>query len=414
MATATSSGLVLGNMHSPFAQARPPRRYPEREPPRGIARLKESRLLRQQRARLNLLLWAQLGALLGFSVLLFMTYQLYQLFEPFLAPIAWAVILRFAFQPAHQLLRQHLRNRPNLVALLATVMVMLAVAIPVAVISSILTHEAAGAIEQVTHFLQTGGLERWADRLRELAWIPLWQWLSPWLDTTAIDLRGIILRTLNAGANILVEQMTVGAANLLITALKFILMLLTLFFVFRDGEAFYHWVLITLPFAPIQQERIFGRLGQTVNAVTYGISITAAVQGILAGLLYWVLGLPFPAFWGLLTAVVAPIPLGGTGLVWAPAGVYLILAESVVRGVILLICGALVVSTIDNVLKTYLISGRTQLPPLILFFALLGGLRAYGVLGVFVGPLLLALVIDAVGLYRDIKAERRPIRIASS
>ena len=112
-------------------------------------------LLRRRRARLSLLLWAQLGALLGFSALLFLTYQLYQLFEPFLAPIAWAIILRFAFQPAHQLLRQRLRNRPNLVALLSTVVVMLAVAIPVAVISSILTHEAAGAVEQVTRFLQS-------------------------------------------------------------------------------------------------------------------------------------------------------------------------------------------------------------------------------------------------------------------
>jgi predicted PurR-regulated permease PerM len=281
------------------------------------------------------------------------------------------------------------------------------------VISSILTHEAAGAVEQVQRFLQSGGLERWADRLRELAWIPLWRWLSSWLDTTAIDLRGILLRSMNSGANFLVEQMTVGAANLFIIVLKFLLMLLTLFFVFRDGDSFYRWVRSTLPFAPAQQERIFGRLGQTVNAVTYGISITAAVQGLLAGLLYWILGVPFPAFWGLLTGIVAPIPLGGTGLVWGPAGVYLIATESLVRGIILLACGALVVSTIDNVLKAYLISGRTKLPPLILFFAILGGLRAYGVLGVFVGPLLLALVIDGVALYRDIRAERRPI-VASS
>jgi predicted PurR-regulated permease PerM len=375
--------------------------------------LNESRTLRRRRASLSFLLWAQLGALLGFGALLFISYQLYQLFEPFLAPIAWAIILRFAFHPAHQLLRQRLGNRPSLVALLATGVVMLAVAIPVAAISSILTREAAGAVDHVTRFLQAGGLERWAEQWRELAWIPLWRWLSPWLDTTAIDLRGILLRALNTGANVLVEQMTVGAANLFVIALKFILMLITLFFVFRDGEAFYHWVRTTLPFAPAQQERIFTRLGQTVNAVTYGIGITAVVQGVLAGILYWILGVPFPAFWGLLTAIVAPIPIGGTGLVWVPAGVYLILAQSLVRGVILLACGTLLVSTIDNVLKAYLISGRTQLPPLILFFALLGGLKAYGVLGVFVGPLLLALVIDGVALYREISAERRPV-IASS
>jgi predicted PurR-regulated permease PerM len=375
--------------------------------------LNESRALRRRRAGLSILLWTQLGALLGFSAILFLSYQLYQLFQPFLAPIAWAIILRFAFQPAHQWLRQRLPNRPNLVALLASGVVTLAVAIPAFAISSILTHEAAGAVDEVKRFLQAGGLERWAEQLRELAWIPLWRWLSSWLDTTAIDLRGMLLRSLNTGVNVLVEQMTVGAANLVVIALKFVLMLLTLFFVFRDGEAFYYWVRTTLPFSPAQQERVFIRLGQTVNAVTYGIGITAAVQGLLAGLLYWILGVPFPAFWGLLTAVVAPIPIGGTALVWVPAGVYLILAESLVRGVILLACGALVVSTIDNVLKTYLISGRTQLPPLILFFAILGGLRVYGVLGVFVGPLLLALVIDAVTLYRDISAERKPV-IASS
>jgi predicted PurR-regulated permease PerM len=375
--------------------------------------LNESRALRRRRAGLSILLWTQLGALLGFSAILFLSYQLYQLFQPFLAPIAWAIILRFAFQPAHQWLRQRLPNRPNLVALLASGVVTLAVAIPAFAISSILTHEAAGAVDEVKRFLQAGGLERWAEQLRELAWIPLWRWLSPWLDTTAIDLRGMLLRSLNTGVNVLVEQMTVGAANLVVIALKFVLMLLTLFFVFRDGEAFYYWVRTTLPFSPAQQERVFMRLGQTVNAVTYGIGITAAVQGFLAGLLYWILGVPFPAFWGLLTAVVAPIPIGGTGLVWVPAGVYLIVAESLVRGVILLACGALVVSTIDNVLKTYLISGRTQLPPLILFFAILGGLRVYGVLGVFVGQLLLALVIDAVTLYHDISAERRPV-VASS
>jgi predicted PurR-regulated permease PerM len=359
------------------------------------------------------MLWTQLGALLGFSALLLISYQLYQVFQPFLAPIAWATILRFAFQPVHHLLRLRLQHRTNLVALLATGVVTLAVAIPALTISSILTHEAAGAIEHVTRFLQAGGLERWVEQLRELAWIPLLTWLRPWLDTTAIDLRGILLRAVNTGANVLVEQMTVGAANLLLIAVKFFLMLLTLFFVFRDGEAFYNWVRTSLPFAPDQQERVFVRLQQTINAVTYGIGITAAVQGVLAGLLYWILGVPFPAFWGLLTGIVAPIPIGGTGLIWAPAGVYLILAESLVRGIILLACGALVVSTIDNVLKAYLISGRTRLPPLILFFAILGGLKAYGVLGVFVGPLLLALVITGVTLYRDISAERGPIKPAS-
>jgi predicted PurR-regulated permease PerM len=370
--------------------------------------VKQLRALRRRAGGLTALLWTQLGALLGFGVLLFIVYQLYQVFQPFVASIAWAIILRFAFQPVHQFLRRHLGKRPNLAALSATAVVTLAVIIPALAISSILTREAVGAIQHIQRFLQAGGLELWGKQLRDLAWIPLLNWLSPWVDTAAIDLRGILLRALNTLPDFLVEQTTTAAANVFIIAIKFILMLLTLFFVFRDGEAFYDWMRTTLPFAPEQQERVFERLAQTVSAVTYGIGITAIVQGTLAGLAYWVLGVPFPAFWGLLTIVMAPIPLGGTGLVWVPAGIYLIAAESLVRGVILLAWGALVISTIDNVLKTFLISERTRLPTLILFFALLGGLRAYGVLGVFLGPLLLALVITGVTLYREMSAERKP------
>jgi predicted PurR-regulated permease PerM len=141
--------------------------------------------------------------------------------------------------------------------------------------------------------------------------------------------------------------------------------------------------------------------------VTYGIGITAVVQGILAGMAYWVLGVPFPAFWGLLTSIVAPIPIGGTGLVWVPAGIYLIATESWVRGVVLLAWGGMVVSTFDNVLKTMLISERTGLPPLLLFFAILGGLKAYGVLGVFLGPLLLSFVMTSLTLYREVRPETK-------
>ncbi|MGH8058024.1 MAG: AI-2E family transporter, partial [Candidatus Entotheonellia bacterium] len=132
------------------------------------------------------------------------------------------------------------------------------------------------------------------------------------------------------------------------------------------------------------------------------------VQGILAGLAYWALGLPFPAFWALLTAVVAPIPIGGTALVWVPAAIYLMGVESLVRGVILLVWGVAVVSMIDNVLKPWLIGGRAHLPALFLFFAILGGISVYGVLGVFLGPLLLALVMTGLTLYRERPPDVRP------
>lgn len=356
---------------------------------------------RRERSELGMLLRAQLGALMGFGALLFIIYQMYQVFQPFVAPTAWAIILGLTFQPVHRGLRSLVRGRPTLAALLATAVVMLTVVIPTLALSGILAREAVGAVQQIRRFIYTGGLEQWGEQLRTLAWMPLREWLSPWLGSVAVDLKGIVLRVLNPMADFVVEQVTVAATNLLIVAVKFILMLLTLFFVFRDGETCYQWVRATIPLSAARQGRVFDRLAETVTAVTYGIGFAAVVQGILAGVAYWLLGVPFPAFWGLLTAVVAPIPIGGTTLIWVPASLYLFVAESWWQGVFLLAWGALVVSTVDNLIKTWLISGRTRLPILFLFFAILGGLRVYGVLGVFLGPLLLALVLTGLSLYRE-------------
>jgi predicted PurR-regulated permease PerM len=363
---------------------------------------------RQRRRGFTILLWTQLGALLGFTLILYVSYQLYLVFQAFFTPVAWAIILRFAFEPIYSRLQRLVGHRPNLSALLATAVATLAVALPALAIFGILTREVVAAIQHTSRFIQAGGLERLGEQVRTLAWIPFWEWLSPWVNIGDIELTGIILRAVNVVGDFAVEQMTWGAANLVVLTVKFILMLLTLFFVFRDGEAFYRWIRTTIPLSTGQQAQVFDRLAGTVTAVMYGIGITAIVQGTLSGLAYWVLGVPFPAFWGLLTAVVAPIPVGGTGLIWVPAGIYLIAADSWVRGVILLCWGALVVSTFDNVLKTLLISERTRLPALLLFFAILGGLKAYGVLGIFLGPLLLSLVITSITLYREIVSTHRP------
>jgi predicted PurR-regulated permease PerM len=237
------------------------------------------RPLRRRGGGYSTLLWTQLGALTGFSLLLFVTYHLYLIFQPFGAPVAWAIILRFAFQPIYAWLQRLIGLRPNLAALLATGIATLAVAIPALAIFGILTHEAVAAFQHVSRFIQADGLELWGEKIRTLAWIPFWEWLSPWLSTGDIQLTGIVMRAVNVVGDFAVEQMTLGAANLVLLTVKFLLMLLTLFFVFRDGEAFYHWVQSIIPLPEEQQARISNRLVATVTAVMYGIGVAAVVQG---------------------------------------------------------------------------------------------------------------------------------------
>jgi len=363
---------------------------------------------RRWRGELRALFGAQLGALIAFGALLFVLYQVYQVFQPFVAPIAWAIILGINFAPLHRWFHLKLGQRATLSALLATAVVTLTVVTPALALSGILTQQALEAAQQIKEFAQAGRIEYWGELIRTRASTFIWQWVGPWLGWLAVDLNMVLSRALNAVADAIVPQVTVLAAGLFVVAVKFLLMLLTLFFVFRDGEVSYQWIRTTIPLSVAQQGFIFERLGQTVIAVTQGIGITAVVQGILAGLAYWALGLPFPAFWAVLTAVVAPIPIGGTGLVWVPAAIYLMGVESLVRGVILIVWGVAVVSMIDNVLKPWLIGGRAHLPALFLFFAILGGISVYGVLGVFLGPLLLALVMTGLTLYRERPPDVRP------
>jgi predicted PurR-regulated permease PerM len=132
------------------------------------------------------------------------------------------------------------------------------------------------------------------------------------------------------------------------------------------------------------------------------------VQGLLAGLSYWALGVPFPVFLALLTALAAFLPLGGTALVWAPAAVYLFAVGAPLRGVLQLAWGIGVVTMVDNVLKPLLIGGQARIPTLLLFFGILGGLKAFGFLGAFLGPAVMALALTCLDLTRELLGPAPP------
>jgi predicted PurR-regulated permease PerM len=156
-----------------------------------------------------------------------------------------------------------------------------------------------------------------------------------------------------------------------------------------------------VPLAESHKAKFFARLDQTTLAVVAGMVITALTQGLLAGLAYWLLGVPFPLVFTALTALTAFIPLGGTALIWVPVSIYLFVVAPVWKGIVMLAWGIGVVTTVDNVLKPLLIGRGAQLPTLFLFFSILGGLAAYGFIGLFLGPILLAILMTAIEIYRE-------------
>jgi predicted PurR-regulated permease PerM len=314
---------------------------------------------------------------------------------PFITPIVWAAILAYASWPLYRQLRRLLHGYRTIAALLMTVFLGCVVVVPVLWILVLVQGELIVAYQALTRYLAQGP-QAMPDFLARIPWVgpklqdtinryatdpsELTRELSAWLLGWASEL-GHILG--GVGRNIV----------------KLSLTLLTVFFFFRDGETIAEQ-------ADHVVEGFFGdRLnpyvvtaGKMTRAVVYGLLITAITQGVLAGVGYWVVGLAAPVLLGALTAILSIVPLVGTAIVWVPVGIYLLSVGLVWKGIIMLTWGAVLVHPADQVLRPILISNATRVPFLIVLFGALGGLTAFGLLGLFTGPVVLAI---AMAIWRE-------------
>ena len=188
-----------------------------------------------------------------------------------------------------------------------------------------------------------------------------------------------------------------GAIGLIV---KTFFVIFTMYYLFRDGDRIVTALPEFLPLKKEQSKQIFERARQVINASIYGVVFIAIIQGVLGGLAFWVLGLPSPLLWGVVMAFVCMIPVAGSFLVWLPATIYLALTGHWTRATLLAIWGLLVISMIDNFVRPKLIRGRTRLHELFVFFAVLGGLRVFGVLGIVLGPVVLAITLALFDILR--------------
>lgn len=309
--------------------------------------------------------------------------------RPFLVPVAWAGILAFSTWPVFRRTTRGLGGRTGWAALVMTLLVVLIIVGPTLVISLAL----AGEIRQLLPTLQQ--------------WVPEWErtvvmWASriPWLGAATADwldqalkqpgaLRGWVLGQLGSWMSNIAGAIGDLGRNLARAGIA----LLTLFYAYRYGGALV-----------AQLEGLAGRFGgesvsallplmaATIRAVMYGTLLTAVAQGVLAMLGYWMVGLRAPVLLGALTALLAFVPFGAP-MVYLPASAWLFIQQRPLAGLLLILWGVLAVSTADNVIRSWLISGTTRVPFLLGFFGLLGGLAAFGSLGLFVGPIAVTLLL---------------------
>jgi predicted PurR-regulated permease PerM len=344
----------------------------------------------------------QLFAAFFFAAFLFLLYQLYLFLAPFFAPLVWAAILALTFYPLTTRLSRVLGGRRGLAAGALVLAVVVIAIIPSFVLGSLLVHEATEAYHHLEEAVRQGEITALVTSFRASRLGGLWAHAAPFFDQLSIDLSELLLRATNWLSNQIVGQATSLAKNVLVSAVYFLLMLVALFFFFRDGETMAARVRELVPMEPAHKEAISGRLYTTLTAVVQSMIVTAVTQGMLAGLGYWFIGgLTFSVFLGFITGLASFLPLAGPAFVWTGTAIYLAVIGHVGRAIALAVWGVAVVSTADNWIKPLFIGGRAKLPTFPLLLSILGGLQVYGFLGVFLGPVVLAILLAFVDIYRE-------------
>lgn len=344
----------------------------------------------------------QIFSIVFFALVVLLLYQIGLMFKPFLFSALWAGLLAHMAFPLHLRLTRLFAGREMLSAAVLTIGAMAIVVAPLVVMGIMLVREAGVAEQEIRTWISGGGLQRLPEQLATIPMIGSWLQSALAGDATpAVSLEQSVLTGVKELSQFLIGGMGGLLKNTFALIVNFFMMLLILFFLFKDGR---QWLLVLLELVPMEEShksKIMIRLDQTIRAVVKGVLVTAIVQGLLAGMAYVALSVPFPMGLTALTIVLAPIPFGGTGLVWLPVALYLFWIGMAGKALAMLAWGIGVVSMVDQFLRPWLIGQDVQIPVLLLVLSVLGGLALYGLLGLFIGPILVSLLMTAAQIYRE-------------
>ncbi len=327
-------------------------------------------------------------------------YLFYQILSPFLESIFWALLLAMVFYPLFRKLRSILKGKEFLSALTMTVLVTLVIVIPFTLLIISLANEVIGAYGSVEHMIQTGRLEAFIERAREIPMIEeIWTRIDKSFGLSQAQPLDFILKNLQQISTFLFNQSSRIFRGLSTFFFSFFFTLLSLYYLFKDGDHLFAALKEVVPIPPVERDLMVLRFQAMVNATIYGGLLIAIIQGLLGGLAFWILGIHSPVLWGTAMAFFSFIPLGGTALIWVPASIILFIEGFILKGIILLGIGVVVISTVDNLVRPSFISSKTNIHPLLLFFAVLGGIQVFGLIGLVAGPLVVTLCLTLIEIY---------------
>ncbi len=335
---------------------------------------------------------AQLFNFFFFGILLFLLYQLLRILAPFTGAILVSAMLALIFFPLNVWARRRVSENRSAAAAFSTVTALLTVVLPLLVFGWLLLRESMVLYPKTNQWLTNMSQNNLQLSLPERL-----------KDYWNLDLADIVTGNLKSIQEDITRSGTVVLKNILFFFINLVVVIVALFALFRDGEHFLHWLIDIIPMDHEYKRRVSNQLYTTTMAVVRGLLLTAAIQGLTGAVGYRLAGVPAPALFGALTCFAALVPFVGTSLVWLPLSVVMYLWKGLHTGLFVFFWGAAVVGLLDNVLRPILIGKGAKLPVFLLFLGIFGGLKVYGPLGIFLGPLLISCVTVFLQIYRETK-----------
>jgi predicted PurR-regulated permease PerM len=333
---------------------------------------------------------SQIASVVGWAVLAALVYLVGRVIHPLLWPLGWAVVFAIVVHPLYTRLNR--RWGPRSAALVSTLTVAVALVVPAVSLTMVVAGEAIDASSALQRAIADGRVARLAHSGADLARrLP---------GVASLDVSRAAVDLVRKAAEVVVAQSGLVLRDLAVFTVDVAIALVATFFLLRDSKSMVRTLRRVLPVPDAMREALMARIADLVAVGVTAAVAVAAVQGLLGGVAFWLVGIPGPAFWGVIMGLFCLLPFGAW-LVWLPAVLWLVLDGDLGRAIVLALLGMAVVSGADNVLRPALVSGRSHMHGLVILVGLLGGAASFGALGLVIGPVVLAVGLTLLTAYAD-------------
>ncbi len=321
-------------------------------------------------------------------------YLCWLMLQPFIEVLLWAAVLVVVFHPVHMRLAARTKSS-GWSAALSSLLVIATILIPLTLVTWAVVNEVANVAQNVQDNVSSLLDPNSPSTGRAL------KWLGQYVNVEQLRSQEYLVERLKNLSGQIAGR-TLGVVGGLVGAVvEIFFVIFTMYYLFRDGDKIIDWLRDILPLEKAQSQEIFTRTRDVISASVYGVVAIGTVQGALGGLMFWLLGLPSALVWGVVMIFMSMIPMLGSFVVWVPAAIFLAATGHWAKAAILTAWGALVIGSIDNFLRPKLVGEKTKLHELLIFFSVLGGLQVFGVLGLVVGPVIVAVTLALLDVFRE-------------